>query len=868
MISETAVPVGHQRYQIQESLGHGSMGQVYRVLDRLTSQEVALKQVYLLDNLALEASGGRIQLTQEFQLLASLRHPHIINVLDYGFTADGQPFYTMEYLPQASTILVASQQQSLARKIAYVQQMLQALAYLHRRGILHRDLKPDNVLVHNDQVKLLDFGLSLLHEQGDATLQGTVAYLAPELLQGAPPAPTTDLFACGLIAYELLAGQHPFNTSNPNRLLLDLLYAPIAVETLPAPQPIQQWIGRMLARDPQQRPSSAQEAIIQLHNALNQTPPPELTTIRDSYLQAARFIGRQAERQQLSAAMQQARVGQGNAWLIGGESGVGKSRLLAELRTEALVSGMLVLQGHAIEEGGLPFQLWRDLLRWLLLLSNVPDSQASALKTIVPDLDHLLARPIPAPPHSIPKRQIVEAIVALFTQLTQSTLLILEDVQWAGEGLAVLQALIPLVPALPLCILANYRDDERPELPTQLPGSQTMKLNRLNNAEVAELCVAILGTKGQQRQLVQLLQRETEGNTFFLVEVMRVLADESGQLDAIGQQPLPTHITAGGVQQVVQRRLARVPEVARPLLNCAAVAGRQLNEAVLQALVAQGAVAAPLDLAGWLILCADTAVLELHDAQWRFSHDKLREGVLAALSPMDRARLHRQVAEAIESTYPQRPEWAQTLVKHWQEAGDAEREMVYAPTAVHQMLRLFNYAELLSLGWRTLAWMLNLLSPMGPPLRVELLTAVRRALEADVAQWPARVSPPTLITLLPKIGEAHYRLGEIVVAAEVLTLARLGAERWGQTAVANQAIFWLSQTAAAAGDYERAEQLLHESRALAETTGDRPILLESLVGLADHHWRRGELAATNAYCEQALHHMDNTYQAENPDLAP
>jgi serine/threonine protein kinase len=167
------------RYRIVDQIGSGSMGVVHRAVDRLSGDAVALKWVTVPGNGLQFASLAtisdfRLALAQEFKTLASLRHPHIISVLDYGFVRDPSqgdgrphPFFTMTLLDGARTILEAGQGQSQGTKIDLLIQVLQALAYLHRCGILHRDLKPANVLVTAGpleevwgQVKVLDFSLS------------------------------------------------------------------------------------------------------------------------------------------------------------------------------------------------------------------------------------------------------------------------------------------------------------------------------------------------------------------------------------------------------------------------------------------------------------------------------------------------------------------------------------------------------------------------------------------------------------------------------------------------------------------------------------------------------------------------------------
>ncbi|HLK53909.1 MAG TPA: serine/threonine-protein kinase PknK, partial [Candidatus Angelobacter sp.] len=182
--------------------------------------------------------------------------------------------------------------------------------------------------------------------------------------------------------------------------------------------------------------------------------------------------------------------------------------------------------------------------------------------------------------------------------------------------------------------------------------------------------------------LTDLLTRETEGNIFFMVEVLRALAEEAGQLDRIGMTTLPAQVFSGGMKLIVQRRLNHIPAWAQPLLQAAATVGRQIDPIILRAIEPQ------TDLDNWLAICADTNVLDFQDNQWRFSHDKLREGELADLSPERRRELHRQTALAIEQCYPGDLSYAAVLAGHWSSVGDSHKEAQYAALAGEQALRM------------------------------------------------------------------------------------------------------------------------------------------------------------------------------------
>ena len=672
------LPLIANRYQLLEKLGQGGMGKVYKAYDRLNNQMVALKQVLLTST-----GSENIELAQEFRIMASLRHPHIISVLDYGFDSEQRPFFTMELLEHPQSIYAFIKNLTLEQQIQIFVQMLQALNYLHRHNIIHRDIKPENTLIQAGQLHLLDFGLSA-HVDNATGRTGSLAYMAPETLVRLEANAQSDLYAVGLMLFEALTGGMPYDPGEiMPRIHGNLDYTMLSDHVL---LPI---IQRLLASDPAERYPDALAVIHALCTTIKIDPPSESETERENILQTAPFVGRQAELQALTEVSNNTLSGTGAFYLIGGESGIGKSRLLDELRIHALVSGLTVFRGQGVAGGGLPYQLWRDMLRQLVLAVELNQLEKQVLKEIVPDIGTLLDEEIADAPQlegRASNERLVLTIVDVVKRYPQPMLLILEDLQWAIESLEPLKYLNRAIETFPLFIVGSYRNDEKPDLPQHLANIAVITLERLDEHQMTQLSTSILGEVGKRPEVVHFLQRETEGNAFFMVEVIRELANEAGNLNNIGRITLPNQVIAAGIQDIIRRRLGRVPVWGRKLLTAAAIAGRQLDTSVLQSI--KNDLLPDHELRTWLQTFNNLAILEVYDDQWRFTHDRLRDALVSQLDRKEGQSFHRQIAIAIETCYPDDSDYDEVLLEHWYQAGDLDRELNYVESVAQQAERI------------------------------------------------------------------------------------------------------------------------------------------------------------------------------------
>lgn len=278
--SANAAPyVGHtlsDRYRLLRLLGRGGMGSVYLGRHLIVGKPVAVK---VLDATCAQDDHGFKRLFREAQAAASIGHPNIIDVQDVGMTPSGDPFLVMEYLEgeDLSGLMLRKKTLSLAEVCGVMEPVLSALAAAHAKGIVHRDLKPANIyLVGRSQatpmVKLIDFGVSKFvgaTDQAKLTLPGAVlgtpAYMSPEQARGQSEVDErADLYAVGVMLFQMLTGKLPFEGSNYNDLIFKIVYDEPSLfdtklEELPAE--IRMIIAKAMRKDPNERYQSSAELL-------------------------------------------------------------------------------------------------------------------------------------------------------------------------------------------------------------------------------------------------------------------------------------------------------------------------------------------------------------------------------------------------------------------------------------------------------------------------------------------------------------------------------------------------------------------------------------------------------------------------------
>jgi predicted ATPase/DNA-binding NarL/FixJ family response regulator len=535
------------------------------------------------------------------------------------------------------------------------------------------------------------------------------------------------------------------------------------------------------------------------------------------------LIGREQQRELLLRLVDQARAGQGQIALIAGEAGIGKSRLVAELKPYATTQGLAILQGRCFEpDRVLPYAPLLDLLRgWLS--GRAADEIADVLAPYGPELVRLLPELslyLPQQLADLPpdaeqeQRRRVQALVQIFLRLAarQPLIISIEDLHWSDEAsLDLLLALARSVPEQPMLLLLTYRNDElSPTLAALLAAldrerlATELLLPRLSRADIdALLRATFMLSRPVRMEFLEPLYAVTEGNPFFVEETLKVLHASAELLIATAEwdrQPLSILHLPRSVQIAVQRRLDQLSPEAREILTLAAIAGRRFDFRLLQALTEHPEttlIRLMKELIGAQLVVEESADL------FAFRHALTQQAVASNLLARERRALHRAIAEAMEHLYGDSLEaHSGDLSEHWYAAEQWEKALASAQRAGEQALAL------------------------GAPR-----AAIEQYTRAIAAAQHLQQTPRELYRAR---GRANERLGSFTAAhddyMEALQLAHAAAHQPGEWQdLLALGFLWIGRDLAQAGAY------FEQALTLAQAIGDQAILAQSLNRLGNWH---------------------------------
>lgn len=716
------------RYRVERFLGEGGKKRVHLAHDTRLNRKVALAFIKTegLDD------AGRARVQHEAQAMAQLGdHPNVVPVFDIGEEA-GQIYIVSQFMGggdlDARLAQVEERRLTLDESLRIAEQVCSGLEHSHARGVIHRDIKPGNVwLAEDGTAKIGDFGLALSIERSrltqEGTIVGTVSYMSPEQALGRPPDPRSDLYSLGAMLYELVTGRPPFLGDDAVAIISQHINtAPVAPSwhNAKTPEGLERLILRLLRKNPDERPATAQLVLQGLQHARSVKPDTALPRERGvvnplDRLAEGVFVGRDAELERLRSALEDSLSGHGRILMLVGEPGIGKTRISEELTTYAKMRGAQVLWGRCYEGDGAPaYWPWVQIIRAYVHdrepkeLASEMGAGAADIAAVVSEVrDRLPGLPVSSTLEPEEARfRLFDSISTFLKNASRGKplVVVLDDLHWSDKpSLLLLEFLAREFGDARLLVLGTYRDVE---LGRQHPlerslaelartgVSERVLLRGIRQEDVARF-IELSAGKAAPARLVEAVYRETEGNPFFVHEVVHLLESDGRLVNPDSVESWSVEIPQG-VRQVIGRRLSTLPPDCNEVLTIAAVVGREFDFAVL-AQIAELSEDVVLDL----IERAEDAriVEEMRDTvgRYRFTHALIRETLYEELRTTRRLRVHRRIANVIEERNADRlePHLAE-LAYHFCEAatgGDIEKAIDYAVRAAERATLLLAHEE-------------------------------------------------------------------------------------------------------------------------------------------------------------------------------
>lgn len=794
-------------YEVLSELGRGGMGVVYRAYEKQHGRHVALKTLQRMSPIELQ------HFKQEFRSLADVAHPNLASL--YSLLSDGKTWcFTMELLDCVDCLsYVWSGFKSSDRKVALpsestpeqrlssgqvqrlkevLKQLALGLHALHESGMLHRDVKPSNVMVTSDGgLKLVDFGLSAEMQPDEATrqprrIQGTPEYMAPEQAACTTVTAASDWYAVGVMLYETLTGQLPIQGS-PVQVLLrkQRLVPPPPIEIEPrTPKDLNDLCVRLLDRDPNIRPTAAD--VLRCVGASELAD--DVRELRTGTEQSIEIVGRDRHIEDLREHFTRVKQGTALSVFVHGRSGMGKSVLVRRFIDEVKRSReAVILEGRCYEQESVPFKALDSLIDSLAVYLDTVSPEATSewqprdslpLTRLFPVLGQVLrtdeksAPSIETADQQELRQRALDGLRELLTNMgrQQPLLLFIDDLQWGDADSAALLADLVRPPDAPrMLLLGSYRSEEMAtsvclqalsdayNRGQERPSRMELTVDSLSHDESKQLAMMLLGSEDEATQsYADRIARESGGWPFFVWELSQHVQDQpsgaEGSLD---------------LDEVIWSRVCRLPDETRRLLELFAVAGRpmpapQAYEAIER--VSQGpSLLSQLRASNFVRITEsdDETVVETY-------HDRIRESVVKHLSTSSIKEQNLMLALAIERSSGINLD---DLRQHLRSTPDYDEPTDPYPLTKQQWQRVFDLSSFFATAGKVdrafpfamaaaeRAWSQNALEVAEQQYRMA-------ARGADGAEAPVR------FRVAEGLGEVLLTRGRYEEAAEQLTVAR------------------------------------------------------------------------------------------------
>ena len=695
----------NHRYKILRKLGEGGSGEVYLVEDTLREKRrVAMKVLRASDQ-----TGGDDEQSfrAEVSTLLQLNHPNLIQVFDYGMIRKvdrtdlgNRRYYTMEFIEGTDALAwcgTISEPQSKARLLeSLLLQSLSVLFYIHREGIIHYDIKPQNLMLVGVQghdvipvLKLTDFGFSVRgRTPSELPLRGTLEYAAPELLQGEPADHRVDLYSLGASFYHLVEGRCPFEAAEPVELIKMALTQEVSFVRAahPAYDHLRRAIGLLMARNPAERCQTAKEA-----GEILAADTRDLMRLYFGFLSVPRFVGRKNEKEMIMSAL--CRMGKGvdaggpASISVCGSEGIGKSALLRECVKRARSEGLPVYEAGPAGSH-VPFSALKTALA---LLQADAQSHSVGGEALVERYRPLLEKPL-----EWDRETLIELHARFVAQCSTlfSFVLVADDAYLLdAETLEVLRVVArDAQPGHFLLLSSEEGEKARSFSP---PGGAEVRLVELTSTEVADMTSSMFGQGRASEELGARIYELYGGMPELIAEALQAVGETLPTV-LLDQEIAPVAALSAledrlpaSLDEFMMRKLGTLTAERQHLLSLLSCFQRAARVDVLAALEACGAAETLDDLR---FLEFEGYLRKQHNGE-RFALRlrRLKATMYASIGE-NPARFHMMIARAMEQVHPLLSfEDRQELAHHFALAGDAPRAARYLEQAADEGMRLSAY---------------------------------------------------------------------------------------------------------------------------------------------------------------------------------
>ena len=561
-------PAFYGPYRVDSLLGRGGMGEVFRAFDTRLGRPVAVK--------VMSNGAGRASTVQRFlreaRAASALNHPNIVTIHDFGETSEGNHFIVQEFIEGRTLRSMLDEPMMLPAIVDVARQVARALAAAHAAGIVHRDVKPENVMLRSDgYVKVLDFGLAhiddpiataaITHTNLDTApgvMLGTPAYMSPEAVRALSVGPPADVFGLGVMLYEMAANRRPFVAANSVGVIAAILSeepVPLSRVNTSVPLALDELVQRMLAKHADSRPSAkdVDGVLAELQGRDTSAVAAPASSIRRN------TVGRTSERDALRRAYARAKEGRSAVVAVTGEPGIGKSSLTDDFLAELAAGGErpIIARGRCSErlagsEACLPILEALDHL----LRRGSSVSVETVMKTMAPTWyvqvatksEHSSIVEMRSDAAAASQERMKREMGALFEDLsrTRPLVIFLDDLHWADiSTIDILNYLAGRFADMRVLVLVTYRPSEMAMAQNQFAAIsgelrsrglfEEIALRFLERLDVERYLALEFPEHRFPLELGAFLHAKTEGNPLFMADLVRYLHDSGSFAEENGR---------------------------------------------------------------------------------------------------------------------------------------------------------------------------------------------------------------------------------------------------------------------------------------------------------------------------------------------